>query len=208
MRAWWWVIALLFAAPNAGAQPVSAPSRPRVSIGAMRNWAVTSAHGAAEGRTASDLAVNLDVRLTSSTGVRGEFGRSRFTFDGNSGGPAPPPEPITLTRLTATAMRTLDGAGGFYIGLGVGWYRYWSELDPSTTPTRGGLHVVTGTEIAIPAGGLAVRIEAQWQFVRAPHPGNAAEPPSDGTGSATVSRLRIMGNPSNLIWGLGIGWRF
>ena len=199
-------VAVLIAASTAAAQ--TAPS-PRFVVGGMGSWTVTSANNVAEGRTGSDFSVNLDVPLPHLLRARAEFGRSRFTFDGNSGLAEPQaPERIAFTRLTASAIRTIDVRRDLYVGLGFGLYRFTPDTVKSPGLNRAGFHVVAGSEIPIPAGGLAVRLEAQWQFVSGPDAReNEPVPLSEGS-HASPSRVGALGSPMNLIWGLGIGWRF
>lgn len=203
----WTLVALLATAAPARSQSGASPSQSRLQAGATAHWALTSARNVARARTGSDFAVNLDVRLPQSLRLRGEFGRSRFSFDGTAGVAASlPAERIAFTRLTASIIRDIDIVSGLYAGFGIGAYRYAVELSPEA-PTRRGFHFVIGSEFPIPAGGLFVRLEAQVQIANGPYDTSSSLQPTVA-GRESPSRLLVLGHPSMLVWGAGIGWRF
>ena len=194
------------------AQPSPSPSPidSKPGLGAMVHAALSSEHNIVEDKQAADFAVNADWPLSSGWRVRGEFGRAGWTFDGSTGLPAPlPAERITLTRVTGSLIRSVDWLPGTYIGGGGGVYRYASELTPLPRPTRPGLHLLGGMELGSSRGGLAVRLEAQLQAAGGPNEPVEREAypvtgvPIDGSRSRVSS-----GNLLNLVFGIGIGWRF
>jgi hypothetical protein len=174
----------------------------------MVEAAISGDRNAQLNQAAADFAVNGDVPLTRRWRLRAELGRSRWTFDGNELLPAPlPPEQIVLTRVTVAAIAQTDSVAGWYVGGGGGLYHYRAQLSPMPRPTRPGIHVLGGSEIALGGSGLALRLEGQVQAVGGPNDSKAGTVwrPTD----PPTRRSRVF---SAVLWniaaGVGIGWRF
>lgn len=202
------VLAALGVTTGAAAQTSPADTRP--GLGAMVHVAFNSDQNVVGDKQTADFAVNADWPLASAWRARGEFGRAAWKFDGQTGLLAPlPTERITITRVTASVLRPTFGLPGAYVGGGVGLYRYSSELSPLPRRTRPGLHAIAGMEIGSPRGGLALRLEGQFQAVGGPRAADSpgASPatgvPVDGSYSRVTSNVLL-----NLVFGIGVGWRF
>jgi len=203
------LVTLTGVATTAAAQSSPSPIDTRPGLGAMVHAALSSDQNVIADKQTADVAVNADWPLSSGWRVRGEFGHAGWMFDGNTGLPAPlPAQRITLTRVTGSLVRSLDWLPGTYVGGGGGVYRYTSELSPMPRPTRPGLHLLVGMEIGSSRGGLAVRLEGQFQGV-----GDPNEPVEPGAYPVTGippngTRSRVSGGQLNLVFGIGVGWRF
>lgn len=202
--------AVFVAETRVAAQPSARPINTRPGLGAMVHAALISDQNVVEDKQTVDFAVNADWPLSSDWRVRGEFGRAGWNFDGQAGLPAPlPTERITITRITASMIRSLDWLDGAYAGGGGGLYRYAAEVSPLPRHTRPGLHFITGLELGSARGGLAFRLEGQFQAVGGPGAAYSrdASPvtgaPTDGSYSRVSSNVLL-----NLVFGIGVGWRF
>lgn len=204
-------VMLTWAATSA-AQPGPGPSPidTRPGLGAMVHAAFNSDQNVIADKQAADFAVNGEWPLSSGWRVRGEFGRSAWNFDGQAGLPAPlPTERIAITRATAATIRSIRSLPGAYVGGGAGLYRYTSELSPLPRRTRPGLHVITGMEVGSSRGGLAVRLEGQMQAVGGPNaPVDPGAHPVPGTSPHETTSRVTSSVLLNLVFGVGIGWRF
>lgn len=201
-------LAVLGGATSAAAQTAALDTRP--ALGAMVHAAFNSDQNVISDKQTTDFAVNADWPVRAGWRVRGEVGRAAWNFDGQAGLPAPlPTDRISITRVTASVMRRGYRIPGTYVGGGAGVYRYASELSPLPRRTRPGLHAIAGMEIGSSQGGLALRLEGQFQAVGGPNaaydPG--ASPvtgvPANGSSSRVTSSVLL-----NLVFGIGIGWRF
>jgi hypothetical protein len=206
------VLLLGLSAGPIGAQPTPGTQRPaatRIGLGASVGVAVTTDSNALNDPATLDLSVNGDLPLSSRWRLRAEFGRARWTFDGNEGLPAPlPPERIGLTRATVGAIVQTGSPVGWYVGGGVGLYHWTAELSPVPRPARAGFHVLGGTELPLGRSGLALRLEGQGQAVGGPQ----ASPPEGTLTSPTepaAQATRVFSTwPLNLSAAIGIAWRF
>lgn len=177
-------------------------------MGAMLSGAVTADRNAEGDPVTADFAVNLDIPLPWRARVRAEFGRARWTFDGNHLMPtALPPEHVTLTRVSASYLLVPAAWRGAYAGGGLGVYRYGSEQSPMPRSTRPGLHALAGADVPLPGGALRLRLEGQIQAVGGP---NASRPGTlQPLNRAPDGRSRVFSDVLyNLLLGIGIGWRF
>lgn len=206
----WLVIAVLAGTGAATSAAAQTPANTRPGIGAMVHAAFNSDQNVVSDKQTADFAVNADWPLGEGWRARGEFGRAAWRFDGQTGLPAPlPTERIAITRVTASVLRQTPGLPGGYVGAGGGLYRYTSELSPPPRRTRPGLQAIAGMEIGSARGGLALRLEGQFQAVGGPRAANGpgdspiTGAPADGSYSRVVSNVLL-----NLVFGIGIGWRF
>lgn len=193
-------------AQSASASP---PLHERLGLGATVGVVLTGDRNAVSDARSADLAVSVDVPLPANWRFRGEFGRARWTFDGSESFPLDlPPEQVTLTRLAAAGILALDTPANFYVGAGIGLYRFEAELSDMPRPNRPGLHVLGGTEFVFPGGGLGIRLEAQVQAVGGPNasttPGTVIIPGAPPEGRSRVFSEVLF----NIGAGIGVSWRF
>jgi hypothetical protein len=205
------LVVLLTGAAPVVAQPAASGSAWRAAsrpgVGALLGGSFTGDVNVIDDAAGLDLSVNGDIPLTTRWRLRAEFGRARWSFDGNTLQPEPlPPEGISLTRVSVSAICQLDSSVGWYVGGGAGIYRYAAELTPLPRRTRPGGHIIGGSEIPLGSSGLAMRFEGHVRAVGGPNEaGDGRLVPSGPAGPRSRVASSVL---LSFGVGAGIGWRF